>query len=603
MVFPPQILTPQQAQALQSAFQLLQQGDTNAALRKVDGVLAHVPDLVDGLHLKALILKAQYDHAAAETILRRAHTLSPTHAHVLNSLGSLLGDMGRHADALAVLKHALEAAPDNLDAWINTGIIANEARLTAMSLKALEYVVAAAPQNAQGWAALGTTLKDARRFEDASVALKKALALDPRNTRARYTLGVALRLMDEPELALAAFERAISDGLSGPAAATGRAHVLAELGRYDAAIASYRAVIAQHPEHVDALEALSRTLPQVDATADALQDFAQALDTSPRSRGLWLSALSTASDLKDYQRQLDWSDAAAQALGPDVAFDLARSGALMMLGDEAEAESLLASILNAHPDNGAAHNFMAHIQLKKRDADKAAYHATRVSEVDPANQSAWAYLATAWRLAGDPREAWLTNYEAHVADIDLGLSTSALAELRAALLGLHNTEHHPTEQSLRNGTQTRGELFLKKLPAIRQLQQTLSEAIQRHIAALPDDPAHPFLRRKPQAVAFSGSWSVKLRSAGFHISHIHPMGWMSSAFYVDLPPEVGTGSEAGALAFGVPDATLALDLPPRRIIHPAPGRLALFPSYMWHGTIPFESASERLTVAFDVAGL
>ena len=31
-----------------------------------------------------------------------------------------------------------------------------------------------------------------------------------------------------------------------------------------------------------------------------------------------------------------------------------------------------------------------------------------------------------------------------------------------------------------------------------------------------------------------------------------------------------------------------------------PGRLALFPSTMWHGTVPFADG-ERLTIAFDVA--
>jgi hypothetical protein len=31
-----------------------------------------------------------------------------------------------------------------------------------------------------------------------------------------------------------------------------------------------------------------------------------------------------------------------------------------------------------------------------------------------------------------------------------------------------------------------------------------------------------------------------------------------------------------------------------------PGRMALFPSYLFHGTRPF-SEGERLTVAFDVA--
>jgi hypothetical protein len=28
--------------------------------------------------------------------------------------------------------------------------------------------------------------------------------------------------------------------------------------------------------------------------------------------------------------------------------------------------------------------------------------------------------------------------------------------------------------------------------------------------------------------------------------------------------------------------------------------LALFPSYMWHGTVPFTQGAERLTIAFDL---
>ena len=40
--------------------------------------------------------------------------------------------------------------------------------------------------------------------------------------------------------------------------------------------------------------------------------------------------------------------------------------------------------------------------------------------------------------------------------------------------------------------------------------------------------------------------------------------------------------------------------PEARYVEPRPGRLVLFPSWMWHGTVPF-GAGERLTVAFDVA--
>ncbi|WP_414708827.1 putative 2OG-Fe(II) oxygenase, partial [Roseateles sp.] len=40
--------------------------------------------------------------------------------------------------------------------------------------------------------------------------------------------------------------------------------------------------------------------------------------------------------------------------------------------------------------------------------------------------------------------------------------------------------------------------------------------------------------------------------------------------------------------------------PPQRFEAPRPGRLLLFPSYLWHGTLPFEDDAFRLTVAFDV---
>jgi hypothetical protein len=36
------------------------------------------------------------------------------------------------------------------------------------------------------------------------------------------------------------------------------------------------------------------------------------------------------------------------------------------------------------------------------------------------------------------------------------------------------------------------------------------------------------------------------------------------------------------------------------VLRPVPGRLALFPSYLWHGTVPFSDAEPRLTVAFDM---
>lgn len=205
------------------------------------------------------------------------------------------------------------------------------------------------------------------------------------------------------------------------------------------------------------------------------------------------------------------------------------------------------------------------------------------------------YLSIAWRLTGDARAAWLDD-ERFVKIIDFGEDWPLLAPLADALRPLHLTRHQPLDQSVRGGTQTDGPLFSRIDPAIRALRNRLSTEVASYIAGLPlPSTPHPFLARTPRRPRFAGSWSVRLTDGGFHEPHIHGEGWLSSAFYVAVP-----SGDAGSLTIGEPQASLGLDLPPRRVIAARPGRLVLFPSTSWHGTRAFPTG-ERLTVAFDIA--
>jgi hypothetical protein len=79
---------------------------------------------------------------------------------------------------------------------------------------------------------------------------------------------------------------------------------------------------------------------------------------------------------------------------------------------------------------------------------------------------------------------------------------------------------------------------------------------------------------------------------------VHPEGWISSAFYVRVPGDLQ--ETEGWLTFGEPGPATAPPLPPEHLVKPEPGLLVLFPSYMWHGTVPFQSAEKRLSCAFDI---
>ena len=221
----------------------------------------------------------------------------------------------------------------------------------------------------------------------------------------------------------------------------------------------------------------------------------------------------------------------------------------------------------------------------------------------PQSAELWAYAATAWRMVGDPRSVWLEGDPALVKVVDLDGKFGDRASLAERLRSIHKARGEYLDQSVRGGTQTDGPLFCRIEPEIRQLRSAIVGAVDDYRRSLPPvDPAHPLLSKpRDRLIRFAGSWSVRLRSGGHHSNHVHPQGWISSAFYVSLPQrQPGEADDSGWFTLGAPDERLEIDVPPWRKIEPREGRLVLFPSWMWHGTVPFLD-SERLTAAFDVA--
>ena len=117
---------------------------------------------------------------------------------------------------------------------------------------------------------------------------------------------------------------------------------------------------------------------------------------------------------------------------------------------------------------------------------------------------------------------------------------------------------------------------------------------------MPENATHPLFRRKRAGFRYAGSWSSRLKDRGYHTNHVHAQGWISSAYYVALPDAVeNVDSREGWLKFGEPNFPFGIANAVRRAVKPRPGTLVLFPSYLWHGTVPFRSAQSRTTIAFD----
>lgn len=562
----------------------------------------------DALFVAADLLRAQGLFAQAKHALEGAIQLVPGNPHYWNALANLFDAMGKTDQAVHAYRNAISLVPGNADFWINLALATASANRAQESEEALREAERLAPDSSRLWAVRGSFALTEGQAEQAEIYFRRALASDPEERIAIHNLAVALRLQDQPQDALEAIRVVVERGATRPETLVLRAHLLTDIGQFDEAVEQYESIVACDPDFVEAQENLARLLPQLGRNAEALAHYRAALQSVPGARNLWHSAILAAKELKDAEQLLDWSNAAVAQFGPDPEFSVAHAIALNMMGRYGEAISELTALADVHPDYVGVSNHLAPALLAAGDWEAAERWALRSAELAPLDQSGWAWLTIIWRLRNDPREAWLADYERFVMPIALdpppGYATAPefLARLDEVLTGLHTARTHPADQSLRNGTQTRGNLFDRRIDEIQTLARALRVQIEDRVKSLPDDPNHPFLGRVgPGRIAFAASWSVRLASSGFHINHVHPTGWLSSAFYVSLPPEVERAdTNAGVLTFGVPDSTLGLDLEPRKIVQPEAGKLVLFPSYFWHGTRPFESVAPRLTVAFDM---
>ena len=410
--------------------------------------------------------------------------------------------------------------------------------------------------------------------------------------------------MERFALSEAATRRAFAKGLDGAETWLVHARALLGLGRHDEAEAAFREVLRRRRDHVDANAELAQLIwMRTEDWPAAIRALDAAIADYP---GLQTLALKKAEFLQ-YVGQTEAAIAAISEISSQPDAEPMVHVVAARLCSDLQPELALRhawKAARALPDDSVALGSLCEAYLAVGDAGEALKVAGRMLDRGPLDQHTFGLIATAWRLSGDPRYATLHDYESLVRtsriDTPEGWPNleAFLAALAVSLQRLHGFKTHPIGQSVRHGSQTSYSLTLSDDPVIKAFFTAIDGPIRRHMAAL-GPGRDPVRSRNTGDYRFNGVWSVRLRPDGYHSNHLHPQGWLSSACYIALPSAVERGRE-GWLKFGEPGVPTKPVLTPEYFIKPEPGLLALFPSYMWHGTVPFGGDEPRLTIAFDI---
>jgi len=549
-------------QALQAGYAAFQRGDLSIARRKLK---RHKHP--KALHLLALVEKAAGHFDTAKALLTQAAKGDPSNPEIANNQGVLALQMGQIPRAEKAFRRALSIKPDF-------------------------------QQAATG---LGRLLIDTKRWEDAATLYGRLLASAPQDVTVRYGYATVQLELGAAEIAEAMFDALVSSGNDLPEIRFMRARARLELGRTEDALEDLRESYASGPSNI-CLRVYAGALWM---TEDHV-GFEQLLANASEQPGL----LVTAADL---YRQGGQAGKAIKVLQeargkyslPAEAWTV-EATARIDLNEPQAAERAARECLAKDPQNRIVKGSLITALLMQGMATEALEFTRPMREAEPDDQHWIACEATALRLLGSDRYAELVDLDRFVRPYKLPVPDgfddieSFNQAFLEALDKWHLYKTHPLEQSLRDGSQTPRDLTTIDDPVIRSFVKALDEPIRQYMKDVGSDDDHPLTARNTGNYKIAGSWSVKLHGGGWHINHVHPEGWISSAYYVLVPEETKKGDDkAGWIKFGEPPFETSPATPPQKWVQPEAGLLVLFPSFLWHGTAAIYDNSIRVTAPFD----
>lgn len=522
-----------------------------------------------------LALAVQGQLREAEDHLQHAWGLLPGDPAITFDLARVILSRGRAADALALVEQTLATVSNAASLLLLRAQLLLSMEQPALAVSAFQRAVSADPASGPAELGLAIALGQSGQPIGATDAVRQAIRKGADSAGARYVLGRALLASSRFDEAEHEFKHALQlrpDDV--------QAHIaLAELlwmrtGNVELATSDLDMALAKNPALSSLLVTRAKLLVSAGDSASAMAELERGLSRAARDVNLHLAAAQVALGF-DPTLALAHAEQAYQAAPADAAVVAIYGDALFCAG-------------------------------RVVDAGQVAMHGLKVK---PGDNHSIALLHSVWRAMDDPRRMEFSDYTSLIKACQIDSPPGwpdlrdYLHDLAGSLHRLHQLNTHPVEQTLRLGTQVEihGGGGASQDPAVAAFSQAIDGPIRRYMELL--GPGGDVVRRRnTMRYRLNGMWSVRLKPHGHHVNHFHGKGWLSSACYIELPGTLGAHDGEGWLKFGEPSFTSPIKLDPEYFIKPEPGLLALFPSWMWHGTVPFRGlpTDRRLTMAFDV---
>jgi tetratricopeptide (TPR) repeat protein len=407
---------------------------------------------------------------------------------------------------------------------------------------------------------------DGNRPGEAVECCDRAIRLAPERVAPHVYRGLALRRLSRLEEALASFEQALSLDRHNPATFEQLGLALVELNRDEKALAVFHQALALDETRLIAWVNVGNVELGRRNFETAEVAYRRALELNPgiaicHQNLCWLL------------RRLERFDEAVAA---------GRRAVELAPHNVTSYNYLIFALLAADECAAAIEVCDTSLRLDRRNTSALAYKPSALQGVERLDEGR--ALVDLERLVSCGNITAVPGFES------LGQFNAALADYVVA---------SPTRPY--DDTQT-VDLLAKPRGPVATLKSVIDNAVTRYVAALPNDPKHPFLAAKPRHWRLDG-WATLLTGTPVQEHHFHQHGWISGVYYVKVPDFIGKSEadNAGFIEFcRFPQYSTRPVVSEFVAFAPYEGMLILFPSYFYHRVVEFPDSERRVSFAFNV---
>jgi uncharacterized protein (TIGR02466 family) len=478
---------------------------------------------------------------------------------------------------------------------------------------------------------LGLSQQAQGKIHQAVSSFRKMLAIDPRIAELHFNLGVMLSQIGETEEAVASYRKALQLKPNFTVAHFNLGTLLQGQDSLQEAASHYQKAIDIEPGFCEALGNLGTIMQQRGQLEKAEQCYRKALALRPDARGHF----NLGTTLHDQGEHEEAICAFREAVRLDPYFADAWNDLGETLRDQGEMDEAIRcykQALAVQPEHGRAkYNLGEFYCLAGRLQDAIPYFEGS-DFADAQDRALQCYYKTGQfevfkqkfdRLTADGRHAsvllgtlsthYATNFRQENTynfcrkpmDYVVHTRIDELAEPDSPLLKelLYDIQHlaiaERKQGRLYYGMQSAGNLLQRSELSYQKLAALIRIKVReyrQHFAG----SRYEIISGFPGEIEFTSSWYLRMKKGGYLTSHIHEEGWISGCVYLQLPAK--NSAHEGSFEYSTDgDGYPRLhDDFPSQIVDQQVGDLVLFPSSLFHRTIPFHSDEERVCVAFDI---